>query len=232
MKRIAGDVDVLDVTHGIPPRDVRAGALALANALPYLPVGVHVAVVDPGVGSERRGVAIETGDGRVHVGPDNGLLLFGAERLSGIARAVELVNDEFFLSPVSRTFHGRDVFCSVAAHVASGVPLERLGPRVAADDLRRLEIPSAELEGPGIRATVIGVDRFGNVQLNVREAALGRSIDVAGRAIRVGGTFADVPEGELVVFEDSFGWLAIAENGGSASETLGLGRGDPVTLSW
>ena len=121
MKRIAPDCEVIDITHGIAPQAVLQGALTLANTLPYMPSGVHLAVVDPGVGTGRRALALRSGDGRFFVGPDNGLLLPAAERLGGIEAAHELTNPEYMLEPVSRTFHGRDVFSPAAAHLASGV---------------------------------------------------------------------------------------------------------------
>ncbi len=128
IKRIAPEVEVIDITHGIAPQDVLQGALVLANTLPYMPAGVHVAVVDPGVGGDRKAVVLR-GDDRLYVGPDNGLLLVAAEKLGGVEEAVEIANDEYLVHPVSRTFHGRDVFSPVAAHLARGVPPPRSGRR-------------------------------------------------------------------------------------------------------
>jgi S-adenosylmethionine hydrolase len=233
MKRIAPGADVIDITHGIAPRDVQQGALVLASSLPYTPEGVHVAVVDPGVGSERRGLALRGGDGRLYVGPDNGLLLLAADSMGGgVDASVALENEAFFLTPVSPTFHGRDVFSPVAAHLAVGVPLEELGPAIDAGALRRLELPEPAVDAGRARAVVLAVDRFGNVQLNVRGVAVGDAVELCGRTVRVGRTFADVSEGEPVVFEDSYGWLAIAVNGGSAADLLGLRRGDELSISW
>src|SRR3954469_21398399 len=127
MKRLAPEVEIIDITHGIPPQRVLQGALVLANTLPYMPEGVHLAVVDPGVGSDRRSVALRGRDGRLYVGPDNGLLVAAAERAGGVEAAHELTNREFALMPVSRTFHGRDVFSPAAAHLARGVDLAELG---------------------------------------------------------------------------------------------------------
>src|ERR687884_1690217 len=123
MKRIAPDVQIIDITHGVPPRQVLHGALTLANTLPYMPPGVHLAVVDPGVGSARRALALPDAQGRIHVGPDNGLLIPAAEKFGGIADAHELTNPEFALESVSRTFHGRDLFSPAAAHLALGAEL-------------------------------------------------------------------------------------------------------------
>src|SRR5438067_2817830 len=167
MKRIAPDVQIIDITHGIPPRQVLPGALTLANTLPFMPAGVHLAVVDPGVGGARRALALRDGEGRIHVGPDNGLLLPAVDKLGGIAEAHELTNPDYALESVSRTFHGRDLFSPAAAHLALGVALAELGPPIAADALARLDIPSAELGPARIRCTVLSIDRFGNMQLNL-----------------------------------------------------------------
>lgn len=240
MKTIAPDAEIIDVTHGIPPRDVARGAHVLASALPYMPVGVHVGVVDPGVGGERRAVALRGGDGRVHVGPDNGLLVAAADRLGGIEHAVALENAEYSLVPVSATFHGRDVFAPAAAHLAAGVALEELGPPVAVDELVRLSLPEPRVADGTVHAAAVDVDRFGNVALNVVPAELeraglsGTSVAVeAGAArhfARRGRTFGDVARGELVLLEDSTGRLALAVNGGDAASTLGLAAGDEVVL--
>src|SRR5436305_10210019 len=167
MKGIAPDVQIIDITHGIPPRQVLLGALTLANTLPYMPVGVHLAVVDPGVGTARRALALRDGEGRIHVGPDNGLLLPAVDKLGGIAEAHELTNPDYALESVSRTFHGRDLFSPAAAHLALGVALAELGPPIAVDALARLDLPQPELGASRIRCTVLAIDRFGNVQLNL-----------------------------------------------------------------
>jgi S-adenosyl-L-methionine hydrolase (adenosine-forming) len=231
MKRIAPDADVIDITHGIGPRNVLQGALVLADTLPYMPEGVHVAVVDPGVGSARRAVALAGADGRMYVGPDNGLLLVAAERLGGAERAVSLENDAFFVTPVSRTFHGRDVFAPVAAHLASGTELEQLGPSVPVADLRRLDVAEVSAGPSGVRANVLAIDRFGNVQLNARHAGLGTAVDVNGRRVTVGATFSDVPPGELVLYEDAYGRLALAVNSGDAAAALALRPDDAVLIT-
>ena len=141
IKQIAPDADVIDITHGIPPQHVLQGAIVLANTLPYMPIGVHMAVVDPGVGGPRKAVAVRGADGRLYVGPDNGVLLVAADRLGGVAEAVELANTKYMLEPVSRTFHGRDIFAPAAAHLACGVALEEFGEAIEAGDLERLEVP-------------------------------------------------------------------------------------------
>src|SRR5689334_9200468 len=172
--RIAPDARVVHLTHGIEPQGVLQGALALAHALPYAPVGVHVAVVDPGVGSERRAVVVATGDGRLLVGPDNGLLTFAADELGGVTAAYAIENEELFLQPVSRTFHGRDVFAPVAAHLAGGLEPAAVGAALDPTTLVRIELPPAELEEGHVRATAMAIDRFGNVALSVRGAQLDR----------------------------------------------------------
>jgi S-adenosylmethionine hydrolase len=136
---------VIDITHGIPPQHVLQGALVLANTLPYMPSGVHVAVVDPGVGGARKPVALRGGDGRLYVGPDNGLLLVAADSLGGIEEAVEIANEDYMLTPVSRTFHGRDIFSPAGAHLAAGVELRELGPVLDPATLARLELPVAQI---------------------------------------------------------------------------------------
>ena len=142
IKRIAPEAQIIDITHGIPPQAVLQGALVLANTLPYMPVGVHLAVVDPGVGSHRRPLALRDGEGRLYVGPDNGLLLPAAER-AGITEAHELANPSYALETVSRTFHGRDLFAPAAAHLARGVAIGELGPPIDPEALVRLELPRA-----------------------------------------------------------------------------------------
>lgn len=222
-----------DVTHLIPPGDVRRGAFVLAQAAPYLPpAGVHVAVVDPGVGTGRRGVAIEAERGAL-VGPDNGLLVAAAEALGGIVRAVELTNADFFRQPVSRTFHGRDIFTPVAAHLARGRDLAEAGAALPATELVRLPDPVLRRVGGTVEAEVLTVDRFGNVQLAAGPhelAALDEQIAVNGVPAAAGVTFGSVPAGGLVVYLDSVGRLAVAVNGGSAAELLGVAPGDVVRL--
>lgn len=234
-------MEIVDITHGIAPQHILQGALVLAETLPYMPVGVHVAVVDPGVGSPRRPVALQGRDSRVYVGPDNGLLTLAADRLGPIESAVELTNPKYLLQPVSPTFHGRDVFAPVAAHIASGVELEALGPALDPDDLVRLDVPTPLVDRGLIQATVVGVDRFGNVRLNVAGRSLAQAgieagqvvdVEVAGRRFqaRAARTFADVPPGEFILFEDSSGSLALAINRGSAVRLLTAVLGQEVTL--
>ena len=241
IKRIAPDVQIVDLTHGIPPQNVLHGALVLAKTLEYVPLGVHLAVVDPGVGTARRPLALEDGEGRLYVGPDNGLLVPAAEAGGGIAAAHELANPRYALSRVSRTFHGRDLFAPAAAHLALGVPAAELGPPLDPEVLVRITIPEAEVSVARIGATALAVDRFGNVQLNVGSDAFGEAggepgirvaLDLPGgrRPAVVARTFADAAPGELVVFEDSSGNVSLAVSGGSASATLGLAPGERVWI--
>src|SRR5947208_3363568 len=173
MKRIAPEVQIIDLTHGVRPGRIQQGALVLANALPYMPAGVHLAVVDPGVGGGRRPLALRDAEGRLYVGPDNGLLLPAADRFGGAVEAHELANPTYALESVSHTFHGRDLFAPAAAHLALGVPAAELGPPLDPEVLVRITIPEAEVSVARIGATALAVDRFGNVQLNVGRDALG-----------------------------------------------------------
>jgi S-adenosylmethionine hydrolase len=240
---IAPEARVIDVTHGIRPGHVLQGALMLANTLPYMPPGVHLAVVDPGVGSGRRALAVQDQEGRLHVGPDNGLLLPGAERFGGVAAAHELANAEYSLQPVSRTFHGRDLFSPAAAHLAAGVALEELGPAVDPEELVRIEIPQPEVGQNRIRVVVLGVDRFGNVSLNLRrehlehaELAAGTRVELTCRGDRFfavsARTFADAPRGSLILYEDSYGSLSLAVSRGSAAELLRVAEGGEIVLDF
>ncbi len=226
----APGVTVLDVTHEVPPQDVRRGAAVLAQTVPWLPPAVHLAVVDPGVGTDRRGVAVVTARG-VLVGPDNGLLAPAADALGGVTAAYALTDPAHHLPEVSATFHGRDVFAPVAAALCAGLDPDRLGPPVA--DLVRLpDLPVAT--GPhGLRSPVLSVDRFGTLQLAATAghlAGLDGALEVAGRPAQRGRTFADVAPGELVVLVDSAGHAAVAVNRGSAAAVLGLAPGAEVVI--
>ena len=231
--RIGPQLRVIDVTHQVAPGDVARGAALLAQAVPHLPPAVHVAVVDPGVGTARRPVAVATPGGLL-VGPDNGLLPWAAEALGGATAAVELANRDWFGHPVSRTFHGRDVFAPVAARLANGAPLAGAGPAVPPERLVRLPDPVASA-GPGwLEAEVLTVDRFGNVQLAAQATALaglGAAVTVGGVPAVRGGTFADAPAGGLVVLADSTDRVAVAVNGGRAAVVLGVAPGDLLRIA-
>jgi S-adenosyl-L-methionine hydrolase (adenosine-forming) len=241
MARVAPGVRVIDVSHGVAAQDVRGGAVMLAQAVPYLPRAVHLAVVDPGVGTSRRMVAVEAG-GQVLVGPDNGLLVWAAEALGGVERVVDLQEPAYRLEPVSRTFHGRDVFAPAAAHLAAGVDAGELGPEVDPGRLVRLDRAGARVDGGRVAAGVVAVDHFGNLALDLRRGDLERAgvtvgdpveLRARGRAHRLvfAETFASVPAGELVLHEDAFGSLAIAVNLGRAADRLDARPGDRVELT-
>jgi S-adenosyl-L-methionine hydrolase (adenosine-forming) len=236
---LAPDTPVIDVSHQIPPQQVRRGAAVLAQAVPWLPPAVHLAVVDPGVGTDRRGIVVVTDRG-VLVGPDNGLLLPAADALGGATAAYALTEPAFQLPEVSRTFHGRDVFAPAAAHLCRGVDPARLGPPVPLADLTRLPPPHVRTDAGVLAADVLSVDAFGNVQLaataaDLAAAALPARVTVgtrtASRPAVTGRTFADAEPGGLVVLADSAGHAAVAVNGGSAAAELGLADGDRVTVS-
>jgi S-adenosylmethionine hydrolase len=240
--RIAPDARIIDITHGIERHDVRGGALALLNALPYMPPGIHVAVVDPEVGTRRKGVALRLGeDERILVGPDNGLLWPAAERLGGVLEAVDISASPFRLEPMAATFHGRDVFAPVAAHLARGASLADAGEAIDAGSLVRLAVPEPVIQADRVLAHVVSLDRFGNAALDLADRHLPETGLRLGRqlTIEAGGaahdavftlTFADVPDGGLILYENSNGSLAVAVNRGDAARDLRLEPGTEVVL--
>jgi S-adenosylmethionine hydrolase len=237
---------MIDLTHSIPRHDVRSGAIVLRSALPFLPAGVHLAVVDPGVSAvgrhARRSVALRTVDqDHLLVGPDNGLLMPAAERLGGVAEAVDIGESPERLEPVSRTFHGRDIFAPVAAALAAGESLEAVGQPLPVQQLRRFGLPSAQLAGDALMVHVLRSDTFGNLILdagNEQLAELGAlpgdllTITHAGavRTARYAATFAEVTPGELLIYEDATRMVALAVNRGSAAQLLGAGADDELTV--
>jgi S-adenosylmethionine hydrolase len=236
--RVAPDARVLHLTHGVPPGDIAAGARALADAVPHVPVGIHVAVIDPGVGTDRRALVLQSADGRLFVGPDNGLLVAASERSGGIEAAHELA-----VPPdASPTFHGRDVFAPAAGRLALGEPPGTLGEGVDPAALVRLTLAGPTVEFGLLRAPCVHVDRFGNCALAAVASDLEGAGLVAGSAVAVavrglargaaqrGRTFADVPPGALVVLVDSAGAAALCINGGDAASELRLAIGDDVEL--
>jgi S-adenosyl-L-methionine hydrolase (adenosine-forming) len=237
IERIAPGARVVDLTHQIERQAVVQGAIVLGRAARYMPgSAVFLGVVDPGVGSERRPVAVEAASGALLVGPDNGLLSMAWTALGGATRAFEIASDDVMLQPVSRTFHGRDIFAPAAAHLATGMPLELFGPGLDPSDLQTVEA-SAPMVTPGIvGARVVGVDGFGNVQLNVTPedlsaAGLRPPLAVGTHDLPVVATFTDVPQGQPAVIVDSQGFVALVVNHGSASRTFGLRPGDAVTIA-
>lgn len=220
---------ILDLTHGIPPQDVLAGCLALEAARRYLPTGtVHVAVVDPGVGTDRRAVAVRT-DRDAFVGPDNGLFSFLAP--AEIREVRYLDNPQLTLTPRSATFHGRDVFAPVAAHLAEGTDWSELG--TLATEISRLPLPKPEVSPDGFTGQVLTFDRFGNAVTSFRADHLSperNRVLVAGQEIPVKTTYGDVGPGQPVALVGSSGRLEIAVRDGDARRVLGLDRGSRVVL--
>jgi S-adenosylmethionine hydrolase len=229
----APEARVIDLTHGIPPQDVFAGALALRAAVPYFPSRtIHVAVVDPGVGGPRRPLCVETADA-VFVGPDNGLLSLAAPA-GAVSRIVHLTDARFLLPAPSSTFHGRDVFAPVAAALATGTPPASLGDSV--DDMVRLDVPVPAIEPGRVRGEVIYVDHFGNLVTNVPAETvtrLGQTAEVQVRGTRIVGvspSYGAVAPGSAVAVVGSWGLVEVAVRDGSAHATLGAGVGESVVL--
>jgi S-adenosyl-L-methionine hydrolase (adenosine-forming) len=238
---IAPGAPMIDITHGIARHSIRHGALVLRDSLPFMPVGVHMAVVDPQVGTERRAVALRCADDRVLVGPDNGLLSLAWEASGGVLEAVDVSRSPHRLEPVSATFHGRDLFAPVAAHLAAGAPLLDAGQPLDPDELTVLELPRPHSQGGALVAHALLVDVFGNVMLNARHddlagtgLQLGRQLEVGctGRTLRAtfAHTFADVGPGELLLYEDASRTLALAVNRGDAAAVLGVEPDSEVRL--
>ncbi|MGH9042289.1 MAG: SAM hydrolase/SAM-dependent halogenase family protein [Acidimicrobiia bacterium] len=238
--RVAPAARVIDITHEIPPHDVRAGALALARAAQYLPPGVVLAVVDPGVGTPRRAVAAEVQAGYL-VGPDNGLLAPAVAMLGGAKRVVSLTNDEYQMEAPGPTFAGRNVFAPAAGYLASGIELTELGEEIDPLSLVPGLVPLSRPDGDGVAGEVLWVDRFGNLQLNLDPdelAGMGlRPGDRVGvvvgpdrRTARWVNTYADAEHMELVVVVDSYGLVSLAFDQSPAAEALGLRAGSAVTL--
>ena len=241
---ILPDARINDLTHSSRQFAIRDGAFLLWSAVPYLPIGVHLAVVDPGVGTARRPIAIQAARGDRFVGPDNGLLLPAAERLGGIVAAHALENQALWRDAVSHTFHGRDLFAPVAAHLAAGTAIGEVGPKVDPDELIRLVLPRAVIRDGGLDTSVLFVDSFGNCRLAGQPAdlaALGRPLEPGDRfTVRIGSsahevpwqpTFGVVEAGGMLLYEDAdYAGLAIGGNQGSAAERLGLAHDTPVRI--
>ena len=238
VRSIAPEVAVVDICHEVPPHDVRAGSLTLVRAVQYLAPGVVLAVVDPGVGTVRRAVAVEVGDGEaVFVGPDNGLLAPAVSLTGGAGRAVELTEQAYQLPAPGPTFAGRDVFAPAAAYLARGVDLAEFGPAVDPLSLVPGLVPLPRTEGDALATEVLWVDRFGNVQLNVgpdEVDAMGDNVAVRwGEEMRMAHrveAFDGIGAGQLGLLVDSYGLMALALNRASAGEELALKPGDQVTL--
>ena len=241
MKRIAPAAEIIDITHGIPAQSVLQGALVLANTVGYMPVGVHLAVVDPGVGGPRRPLALKDREGRLYVGPDNGLLLPAAVR-TGIEAAHELANPTYALETISRTFHGRDLFAPAAAHLALGVPLEELGPPLDPEGLVTLDLTPPEIGERDAVATVLYVDSFGNIALNLTREDVERIGIVSGTQVELelagesyyavtARTFADARPGDVILYQDSYANMSVAISRGSAGRLLHASPGQRIRIS-
>jgi S-adenosyl-L-methionine hydrolase (adenosine-forming) len=238
IRDLARHVIVIDLTHGIAPYDVRAGSLALARCVQYVASGVVLAIVDPGVGTQRRAIGVEVGDGEgVLLGPDNGLLAPAVAMAGGAGRAVSLTNRAFQLDAPGATFAGRDIFGPAAAHLCNGVDLLELGEEVDPASLLPAMVPLARPEGTGLAGEVLWVDRFGNAQLNVGPD----EIDGFGERVRlrIGDTvrsaavapaFGALGPGQIGLVVDSYGLLAVCLERRSAADELGLGAGDAVII--
>jgi S-adenosyl-L-methionine hydrolase (adenosine-forming) len=241
IKRIAPQADVIHITHGIQPTSILQGSVVLASTLPYMPAGVHLAIVDPDVGTPRRALVVRTGDDRLLVGPDNGLLVPAAERLGGVAAANEITNREYALEPIAPTFHGRDIFSPAAAHLALGLDPAELGGVVEPDSLVRHAYPQPEIGTRRIRAKCLYVDRFGNIQLNLTASDVEPLGIVPGMRVEVelpvdrfyaqaARTFADARAGDIILYEDAYQNIALAISRGNAAQTFGVHAGTEVRL--
>jgi len=239
LRQMAPGAVVIDLTHDLPPFDVRAASLALARSVQYLAPGVILAVVDPGVGTERRPVAIEVASGKaVLVGPDNGLMAAAAAMIGGAERAVVLDNPEYHLASFGSTFDGRDVFAPVAAHLCNGVTLDELGSPIDPLSLLPGLLPVAREEGDTLVVEVLWVDRFGNCQLNVDAddiAGFGDRvefrIDGRRRTAAIVSSFSEVGVGDVALLADANGLMALVANQSSAADELSIGSGDQVILA-
>ena len=249
MYQIAPDALIIDISHQVPRYSILEGAGTLVFALPHMPVGVHVAVVDPGVGTDRRGVAIKVGRGDILVGPDNGLLMPAAESLGGVVAAFALENRELMLPVVTSSFHGRDIFAPMAAHLAMGTPIEAVGSAIDPATLVGLEVMKPTIVEGELRSQVVHVLIFGNATFAGTTADLEAAIGplTVGRRVALEfpahdgrpaisettvweRTFGRVPPGASLLMEDSEGNLSLADNQGNAAERLGLTLGRPVRI--
>lgn len=238
IRGIAPEVTVIDLTHGIPPHDIRAGGLSLARAVQYLAPGVVLAVVDPGVGTERRAVAVEVAEvASIFVGPDNGLLASAVAMAGGATRAVSLTEESFHLPTPGATFAGRDIFAPVAAHLCNGVALDDLGDPVDPSALLPGILPLVRMERERLVTEVLWVDRYGNVQLNVGPdeiEALGDPViltfEGTTRTATRATAYGKIATGAIGLVVDAYGLVSLCTDRHSAAIELGLDTGDNVTL--
>jgi len=241
--RIAPEVHVVDLSHGVPPHDIQAGAMMLANGIAHAgPYAVALAIVDPGVGTARRAIAVATVDGPRLVGPDNGLLSFAWQSLGGIVQVVEINPEVIGSTSVSAVFHGRDVFAPAAAHIAAGMPLDNLGRSLDPTQLQVLALEDAESEPGRIHGSVVDVDRFGNIRLSARPADLERAGFLVGTMVEVATTatsirarrivaYSDVRPGEYGMLVDAWEWVSVIRYEASAAAGMGVTRGDPIWIA-
>jgi S-adenosylmethionine hydrolase len=249
MFQICPDANVIDINHQVPRYSIREGARTLVFALPHMPVGTHVAVVDPGVGTERLPIALRTGRGDVLIGPDNGLLIAGGEAIGGIVEARVLENRDLMLPVISNSFHGRDIFAPMAGHLAAGVPYESVGHTIPVEELVRLTEPSPSAVDGALESVIVHVLIYGNVTIAGTPADLSNAIGplIPGRELvlefaAVDGapavtertiwerTFGRVPVGSSLLMADSEGHLSLADNQGDAARRLGLAVDRPVRI--
>ncbi len=244
---IAPDALIVDITHEVEKYNIHHGALMLWHALPYMPIGAHVAVVDPGVGTSRRPIALETARGDYLIGPDNGLLLPGADRLGGVTRAHVLENIQYRLPVVTATFHGRDLFSPAGAHLALGVPIDQMGPALDPAELTQIDWPSVIVRPAELETAVVYRDTFGNLKLAGQTADLLDALSGlefgAQVSVRIGKgrsrivtmpwapTFGEVGKGGHLLYEDSYGRLCIAQNQGNAAESLDISEGTVLRIT-
>jgi len=239
IRQLAPEALVIDISHDVAPHDVRAGSLTLVRAVQYLPDGVILAVVDPGVGTARRAIAVEAGDdGMVFVGPDNGLLAPAVAILGGARRAVELSNTDLHLMAPGPTFAGRDLFAPVAAHLANGVPITDVGHEIDPAGLMPGMLPLSQAEDGQVTGEVLWVDRFGNAQLNIDPADIADLGDTVSlrfgtthRTARRADAYGAIRGGEIGLVVDSYGLVSVCLDRRSASVELGLHAGMAVTLA-
>ena len=230
------EANPIDNTHDLPAGDIRAGAFALAASYRFFPFGtVHVVVVDPGVGSQRRAIAVQTAR-YFFVGPDNGVLSWALRR-QRIKAVCTLENEKYFLQEVSRTFHGRDIFAPIAAHLSLGVSLNELGPRL--EEFSRIDWPAPRLRRNSMEGEIVYVDHFGNAITNLEPSGIARArgqqtaVWLGGKPLcGLGSFYQSVPQGAPLALAGSSGFLEITINGGSAANAFGLRVGDPVVLKW
>ncbi len=241
IERIAPGTTVIDIGHGVPACALITGAVALRSAIPYMPIGVHLAVVDPGVGSERGAIVLRTADERLFVGPDNGLLTPAADLCGGIVAAFDIRHAPTNLQPASNTFQGRDIFAPAAAELSKGTDPATIGEEFNPENVVALKLPAARIGADALEAHVLSVDQFGNIQLDAQRSHLEELAFEHGKHLELmtrkrgfpavyASTFADVAAGEMLLFEDSSRLLAIAVNQDSAAEWLAVDAGDTITI--